>query len=609
MTTGITCTMAMVVLSAIMLVMPSAMAVEVAAPDALSAARDISEQTIYPGSTFAVTVTLSANEDVSAPVLDEDLPDSWTVTENNSAGAWYKEVTSEWFWLGAMSSGDSKTVVYDVTVPADAELQEYAITGAASAYGVDPIDVGGESTVTVIKELSATRDISEQTIFPGSTIRVTVTLTANEEVYAPALNEDIPDGWTIAEVDSAGAYYNEATSEWFWLDTMSSGDSKIVVYDVTVPASAVPQEYAITGAVSAYEVDLIDVRGEETVTVVKELSATRDISEQTAEPGSTFTVTVTLTANEEVYAPALNEDIPDGWTVTENNSAGAYYKESTSEWFWLGGMSSGDSKTVVYDVTVPVDAGPQEYVITGAVSAYDTDLIDVRGEETVTVVATGGGCYGSDGGSDDSDAAGSVPPGSEMSVTRDISSQRVGPGSSFTVTLTILANAAVDVVAPTLTENVSIGTIVVDPDSTLDLDDVSNGTLDVSDTWYNDSATMWILPERIPAGGSLTVEYSVTVPDDATPQEYSITGSASAYDVAAVEIGGDGEVCVSLRGDFNDNGAIDIGDVAKITDKHLCNLPTTPDDLWYGDFNGNGVIDIGDVAKLANYELGNINEL
>jgi len=489
MTTGITCTMAMVVLSAIMLVMPSAMAVEVAAPDALSAARDISEQTIYPGSTFAVTVTLSANEDVSAPVLDEDLPDSWTVTENNSAGAWYKEVTSEWFWLGAMSSGDSKTVIYDVTVPVDAEPQEYAITGAVSAYGVAPIDVGGESTVTVIKELSATRDISEQTIFPGSTIRVTVTLTANEEVYAPALNEDIPDGWTIAEVDSAGAYYNEATSEWFWLDT----------------------------------------------------------------------------------------------------------------------MSSGDSKTVIYDVTVPVDAELQEYAITGAVSAYDTDLIDVRGEETVTVVATGGGCYGSDGGSDDSDAAGSVPPGSEMSVTRDISSQRVGPGSTFTVTLTILANEAVDVVAPTLTENVSIGTIVVDPDSTLDLDDVSNGTLDVSDTWYNDSATMWILPERIPAGGSLTVEYSVTVPDDATPQEYSITGSASAYDVAAVEIGGDGEVIILPQdGNIDDIGDIDMDDVIYLA-KHYYGTDLFPDyGTIYadGDIDCDGEIDMDDVIYLAKHYYG-----
>jgi hypothetical protein len=75
-------------------------------------------------------------------------------------------------------------------------------------------------------------------------------------------------------------------------------------------------------------------------------------------------------------------------------------------------------------------------------------------------------------------------------------------------------------------------------------------------------------------------------------------------------------VCIGLtveaayvKGDFNRNGVIDIGDVAKIANLQLGNIPTTQDDLNIGDFNSNDVIDIGDVAKLANYQLGNIDEL
>ena len=52
--------------------------------------------------------------------------------------------------------------------------------------------------------LSVTRDISDQTVVPGSTFAVTVTLTANDDIWVPALDEDLPDGWTVTDVDCAG---------------------------------------------------------------------------------------------------------------------------------------------------------------------------------------------------------------------------------------------------------------------------------------------------------------------------------------------------------------------------------------------------------------------
>ena len=107
---------------------------------------------------------------------------------------------------------------------------------------------------------------------------------------------------------------------------------------------------------------------------------------------------------------------------------------------------------------------------------------------------------------------------------------------------------------------------------------------------------------------------------------YSVTTNATegtalgAYDlqVNASDVFGNcnTSVCIGLtveaapiKGDFNGNGVIDIGDVAKIANLQLGNIPTTQGDLDIGDFNENGEIDIGDVAKLANYQLGNINEL
>ena len=117
----------------------------------ISATRDISDQRVEPGSIFTVTLTLTANEDnVQAPALDENLPAGWTVTPVDTGGAIYKPATVEWIWVIVMFSEEIKTVTYDVTIPTDAASQDYHITGHASAYGIDPIEIGGESRVTVV---------------------------------------------------------------------------------------------------------------------------------------------------------------------------------------------------------------------------------------------------------------------------------------------------------------------------------------------------------------------------------------------------------------------------------------------------------------------------
>jgi len=115
----------------------------------ITATRDISDQTVNAGDTFTVTVEVTTNQDVTALALDEDLPSGWTVTEVDSAGAIFKNSTNEWLWMAAIPSGTTKTVIYNVTVPSDAAETVYQITGNVSAYGVSPIAVGGEDSVTV----------------------------------------------------------------------------------------------------------------------------------------------------------------------------------------------------------------------------------------------------------------------------------------------------------------------------------------------------------------------------------------------------------------------------------------------------------------------------
>jgi parallel beta-helix repeat protein len=62
---------------------------------------------------------------------------------------------------------------------------------------------------------------------------------------------------------------------------------------------------------------------------------------------------------------------------------------------------------------------------------------------------------------------------------------------------------------------------------------------------------------------------------------------------------------VTVKGDFNGNGIVDIGDVAYVAYMVVGRIPQ---DLR-ADFNGNGRVDIGDLAKVAYYLIGKINEL
>ena len=67
----------------------------------------------------------------------------------------------------------------------------------------------------------------------------------------------------------------------------------------------------------------------------------------------------------------------------------------------------------------------------------------------------------------------------------------------------------------------------------------------------------------------------------------------------------DGMISVWIKGDFNGNGRVDIGDVAKVA---FMVAGKVPEDL-NADFNENGRVDIGDAAKIAFYLAGKVSEL
>ena len=100
-------------------------------------------------------------------------------------------------------------------------------------------------------ELTATRCIvTPDDITPGSKFVVMVELHSNKKLERLELCEDIPKGWTVAPINSAGGE-NDSKSEsskliWTW-GPIRTGDTKTVFYYVTVPSTTKEGHYLISG--------------------------------------------------------------------------------------------------------------------------------------------------------------------------------------------------------------------------------------------------------------------------------------------------------------------------------------------------------------------------
>ena len=102
------------------------------------------------------------------------------------------------------------------------------------------------------------------------------------------------------------------------------------------------------------------------------ITGDRTISPACVNAGDTLRVTVDVTITDEVYGPVLDESIPAGWNVTVVDNDGAMCDADGTTWLWSG-VQTG-TKTVSYNVTIPVDTASGNYSLIGTV------LATIRGE-------------------------------------------------------------------------------------------------------------------------------------------------------------------------------------------------------------------------------------
>ena len=211
------------------------MTVETPAADDLAGQRTISDTTVAPGDTFTVTVNVGVAGTVYGPVLDENLPAGWTVTEVNNGGGTYNVGDTSWLWGGAQTTG--KTVVYTVTVPTTATDGPYDVAGTVLATIAGPTtiqhDVTGDDQVTVKTDGPPQPRITSPA--DGSTVSGTVSVAAVDD-----------SGDEPADIEYAlFEYYNDSNcncaaddgNAWveIYNDTSSTGGWSAVWNTTTIP--------------------------------------------------------------------------------------------------------------------------------------------------------------------------------------------------------------------------------------------------------------------------------------------------------------------------------------------------------------------------------------
>lgn len=124
------------------------------------------------------------------------------------------------------------------------------------------------------------------------------------------------------------------------------------------------------------------------------IEANREISAGTVNPGESFAITVHIITDQDIESLTLDENLPEGWQVSEWENNGAVFQEtsifkaSTLEWIWVENLSAGEERTVVYNVTVPSNYKPGNFTLSGRISAYSVSAVSVEGFSEVTVTSS-----------------------------------------------------------------------------------------------------------------------------------------------------------------------------------------------------------------------------
>lgn len=108
------------------------------------------DQTI-PGQTFTVTIEIRVNVRLNGLGLDENMPSSWTVKPIDNSTAELRTEDLQWLFYEVLEPGTVKTIVYEVTVPANQRTGIYRFDGTISSASPQlNLPVSGDTQIEIL---------------------------------------------------------------------------------------------------------------------------------------------------------------------------------------------------------------------------------------------------------------------------------------------------------------------------------------------------------------------------------------------------------------------------------------------------------------------------
>ncbi|WP_406657114.1 PGF-pre-PGF domain-containing protein [Methanolobus sp. ZRKC2] len=149
--------------------------------------------------------------------------------------------------------------------------------------------VASGGTALADNEISVSRTLSVDEIKAGGTFEVVLKLKTFQSVNGLTVEENLPDGWNVIEVDNGDFSFSSTTQAWVLMDDSSEGDEKTITYKVNVPSQASSVQYSIDGEASGripkyvgnfdyFEIISIPVQGDSSINVIASTQSTTSSS-------------------------------------------------------------------------------------------------------------------------------------------------------------------------------------------------------------------------------------------------------------------------------------------------------------------------------------------
>ncbi len=350
---------------------------------------------VMKGETFEVTVTFTASADVFGPLafVDEaptgweevSVDKSWCDPEADEATV--EPLTpdrAEYIWYSSYDVNTPFTVVYQVTVPVDAELGTYTFDDGDIGYSIAGAPtihagIGGDTRVTIAAPVLST------------------TPEALDHDFGDVAKGQT-DTWSF-DITNAGILtliWDVASNQpWLTVDPISGNTTtETDTVTVQIDTSGLTTFNSYNGTITIDSNSGTEPTRQGVISVHVTIEVVRSLPDAAVIGGSPFEVTVTFTATEDVFGPlALVDEAPTGWeAAVDTGWCGPEADEATvepltpnrAEYIWYGSSDNGTEFTVVYKVSVPGT------VTEGTYTFDDGDVgISIAGSPKIFVAITG----------------------------------------------------------------------------------------------------------------------------------------------------------------------------------------------------------------------------